>query len=430
MPLVANSACFSEDDIGSLKAHAVYGEDTRVELYDHPDPAVRELGRRSVFGMVRESWFTRWNICDPDNLQVDGTKHGEFYELCPEVKFWDQPRISLCSATLIDEDLVLTARHCVATDEECEATRFIGGLYYEDETEFHHLTRNDVFHCKKRVAIPGNDAVIIQLDRPVGPNYAPAAVASTEVVINDSIKSFGFPLGIPMKVADSCKILGIGPSVGGGLEIHNNCESFDGNSGAGAFSEDNELFGVLSSGAGSIRPAPGRDCKVLTRYTEDGYLEEFPDTEAQLASFVTAKEAIDALCAQDWPSSLCGTDAVCGDDLCTGAETFANCAEDCEQATCGDGVCTLDEDFSCPTDCGDRDEVAECNPLSNTDAGISVGDSDAGITPSEENSGCGCQSGRANTTGRLVPFLVLLLSLILRRLKTRWDDETASTQLE
>jgi hypothetical protein len=46
-------------------------------------------------------------------------------------------------------------------------------------------------------------------------------------------------------------------------------------------------------------------------------------------------------------------DTLCGDHVCSGSETLANCPEDCTAApVCGDGVCNGGETpASCPADC-------------------------------------------------------------------------------
>jgi hypothetical protein len=59
-------------------------------------------------------------------------------------------------------------------------------------------------------------------------------------------------------------------------------------------------------------------------------------------------------------------DTLCGDGVCSGAETQANCPEDCTAAAvCGDGVCNGGETpASCPTDCPVSPVCGDgvCNP--------------------------------------------------------------------
>lgn len=48
----------------------------------------------------------------------------------------------------------------------------------------------------------------------------------------------------------------------------------------------------------------------------------------------------------------CSSSPVCGDGVCSGpSETAATCPVDCVPATCGDCICSFGEAQSCPWDC-------------------------------------------------------------------------------
>ena len=66
------------------------------------------------------------------------------------------------------------------------------------------------------------------------------------------------------------------------------------------------------------------------------------------------KTAWDNLCVQECQQengSKCPSN-VCGDTVCSGAETCESCLKDCGACACGDGKCqTSESDASCPADC-------------------------------------------------------------------------------
>jgi hypothetical protein len=63
----------------------------------------------------------------------------------------------------------------------------------------------------------------------------------------------------------------------------------------------------------------------------------------------------DGLCnGSETPASCpadCSGSSVCGDGTCDPGETAANCAVDCVPAACGDCVCSYGETAACPWDC-------------------------------------------------------------------------------
>lgn len=433
--------CASE--VGVVGAPAIYGEDSRVELEAYPDGTLREIGRASVFAMSRANWFDEWHLCDPENLVSSARTHGEFDELCPEVRFADQLAIADCSATLIDDDLVLTANHCVVDEEACARTRFIGSVYLEPGGALHRITRDDVYHCAGWVASPvGRDMVILQLDRPVAAPYRPAVVSSRPVALGDPLAVVGFPAGLPMKVAADCSVLRFPAS---GATFRSNCDVFGGNSGSGVFDASGEIVGVMTLGAGSYRPDLMRGgCRTLTEYDLEGRLLSAPGAAPQLSEAEMMASAITTLCESGWPTPLCGTAAVCGDGRCTGRETNATCAADCAAPSCGDGRCSPGEDYTCVEDCGERDS-AECMPPA--DAGVDGGVEDAGVdaglvsddasvnrvdasfatdtgsaapdggsvTPPSAPSGCACAVHTSSGSSALPWMVVLALWTIRRR---------------
>ena len=109
---------------------------------------------------------------------------GERANLCPDEKFREQPIGAFCSGSLVGEDLVMTAGHCVKNDSDCADTRMVFGyaIKKEGEAAVTTLPSGEVYSCSKIVkrflgGEPGSDNpegqhlgadfALIQLDRKV-----------------------------------------------------------------------------------------------------------------------------------------------------------------------------------------------------------------------------------------------------------------------
>jgi hypothetical protein len=372
--------CAAHPDAGVRIEPAIYGDDDRVEAIDHPDPDLVARARQSVVALVRGERWASWRLCDELDVGPDAAPDLiEDQELCDTERFATQPVGSSCSATLIDVDLVITAAHCVPDDAACASMRIVLGYELDGDGSVRAIPRSDVHACRRRIEAPdGLDVVMLELDRPVAATYRPAPIAATPVAPGDPLRIIGFPLGIPMKIADGCEVI----STTSDGRFRSDCDAFPGNSGSGVFNEANELVGIHSSGPGSVRPRAPGECKIYTVYTQDGRLEGVTDIP-QLSNQEPVGSTIDALCAETRPGALCGDDSSCGDGICSSDETVDGCALDCDAPVCGDGVCDPGEDFSCVPDCGERDRATECG--SGGDAGVDAGADtvDAAVTDAE-----------------------------------------------
>jgi hypothetical protein len=296
-------------------------------------------------------------------------------ELCRDERFALEPTAAFCTATLIAEDLVLTAGHCVLDQIECDDTTVIFGYEASTSSALQPLDPADIYGCAELLVMSSGsgsapDYAVLRLDRAV-PDREPARVARDvrSLPLGFPIAIAGHPIGLPLKITDDGEVVQLPDDYEGqepeyfGADI----DTFPGNSGSGAFFDGTgaprALVGILSASLtfARYRHDYQRDC--------DRY-ERWPSVTIWLTY---AHRAVAALCEElslgSYPELCgCGDDScdvahedgavcaadcgdTCGDALCLGSESAETCEEDCP--TCGDGTCGLGED--CCADCGCAD---------------------------------------------------------------------------
>lgn len=286
-----------EDERGEARMHVVYGTDDRGEVYDEPSETLAEIARESVVALISHRWLTR----QPDGTwNVESENAAERHGLCLDERYSQQVAAADCSGTLIAEDWVLTAGHCVWSESKCRSYAFAFNYFYRAPGELASIDDNAVYQCKRLVFVdaePGGDApvdlAIVQLDRSVQ-GFRPAALApSSQVPLRTALVLIGTTAGIPIKIDRGGRVQSYVGSPSRGFKA--NVDSFVGSSGSGLFSSSGSLVGVLSRGQNDYRMAG--DCKV-SRVLDDTLGDE---------TSYWAELAVSRLCEDaEAPRTLCG----------------------------------------------------------------------------------------------------------------------------
>ena len=320
--------------------------DRRVELREVEDPVLRRRLADSSAALV---YAHRLRFEGERAVRAAPTL-GRAKQLCPAERFAEEPSWPFCSGTLVDQDLVLTAGHCLGPDaaqaaERCQRIRVVFGYELAADGSVHDPAAGDVYACRRVAAYgrdprdpSGADFAVIQLDRSVSRDRTPVPLTERVPKPGDRLATAGYGAGLPLKVERAATVLAsLGPE-----QIETDGDTFAGGSGGGLYDAAGHLV-ALHVGGGVDWQFEGS----CTRAETDGRGEREQ----------RAAPAIDGLCRAGWPSALlCRTRPICGDGICSAGE-HRGCTLDCRPPVCGDGLCEAAERARCPADCAPYRDV-------------------------------------------------------------------------
>lgn len=254
----------------------VYGKDHRQDMFEVEDPEVRQLSKSTM------AVFSAQDLHKTSNgYKIASSPLGEYYELCPEEKFFHQPAAAFCSATLIAPTIVLTAGHCVEP-KDCNDTRFVFDFQYDvPHREVTMTDASKIYSCKKIIHRKSDyylDFALVQLDRPVQ-DRSPAKLASANIKVGEKLFMLGHPDGLPLKYSGEGMIHEQSPDF-----FYAYIDSFSGNSGSAVFSmQSKEIVGILARGVEDFYKDKRRNCyKVYDCKKNKCYGEEITNIEPVL----------------------------------------------------------------------------------------------------------------------------------------------------
>lgn len=226
----------------------IFGLDDRKNFYEMPPD--KQVLAKSTVAIVSKKMIKK----NPNgNFTLTGNSLIKMFNFCDDENFSHESHIANCSASLIKDDVILTAAHCVPPED---IAKYVAVFNYKiNANSLFGLTisSHDVVeldsHLFYQFDLPFMkiDLALIKLKSTV--SYPPLKVNfDVTNILGDAVFMLGFPLGIAQKLSDNAFVLG---SNWEQFSFRANLDGFSCNSGSPVFDEKtNSIIGVFVRGTG------------------------------------------------------------------------------------------------------------------------------------------------------------------------------------
>ncbi|MFP2911505.1 trypsin-like serine peptidase [Pyxidicoccus sp. 3LFB2] len=285
---------------GTSEQPVVYGTDNRTDVYAHANATLRARAQQSTVALMSPSDYTVNATTGVVTFTASTLQSA--YNLCSTERFLSDLTPAFCSGTLIDDDLVLTAGHCITSASACTSTRFVFNFYRTSATGMQTVTSQDIFSCqsivvRQQATVNGRnlDYAIVKLDRAATPRFAPAPVrtATTGLSVGTNVTVIGSGSGIPFKIDSGGSVRDTRAAT---LDYFiATTDTFGGNSGSGVY----EMSGYTVAGIlvrGETDYVSSGSCTVVNKCTETGCRGE---------DITYVRPALEAYCGVATSTRLC-----------------------------------------------------------------------------------------------------------------------------
>ncbi|MCX5784491.1 MAG: serine protease [Elusimicrobia bacterium] len=184
--------------------------------------------------------------------------------LRPGEAFGSQPVGAFCSGSLVGEDIVMTAGHCVRFGAntkhgfKCEDFKAAFGFAVANSggSAPEKIAESEVYACKSVIkhlfTAADGDYALIKLDRKVAGHKALAVNRGAGLKKGDEIFVIGHPSGLPLKVAAGATVRDASKAAYYVTDL----DTFEGNSGSPVFNAKTKAVeGILVRGDKDFKPA-------------------------------------------------------------------------------------------------------------------------------------------------------------------------------
>ncbi len=267
---------------GSPGEKVIYGSDDRLDLYQVQNTRDIQLADSTV-ALMKSDKLTAHGA----QFDIAGEPFGTSLGLCTTEPFYNQPSAAFCSGSLVADDIIITAGHCITDAESCASMKFVFGYAVKAAGVYPtSATADNVVGCKEIIGrkqeSAGADFAVIRLDRKIT-NHAPLKInRATDLKAGDHVGVIGHPSGLPVKLAFGESKVRTVDTRG---YFMTNLDTYGGNSGSAVFNAKTGLVeGILVRGETDFVYQNG--CQVSNVCPADGCRGEDVTKIGELAAMI------------------------------------------------------------------------------------------------------------------------------------------------
>lgn len=264
-PAANETATYNNQNKDEISAKVIYGTDGRLDYYQVTDERIKNLAQSTVALIESSSLSVKGNT-----TLISGSTFQQSQLLCSTEKFKDQQAGAFCSGSLVGEDVIMTAGHCITSVSDCANTKFVFGYTLTSaQALYTTVASQDVYSCasiiNRKLESSGIDYALIKLDRKVTDRKVLPIRRTGEVQIGDQLIVIGHPSGLPTKITTGGAVRKIANSG----YFTANTDTYGGNSGSAVFNANTGLIeGILVRGDADY--VYRGNCRVSNVCTDEG----------------------------------------------------------------------------------------------------------------------------------------------------------------
>jgi V8-like Glu-specific endopeptidase len=266
--LVLTTQVFAKTSVtpSSLIPKVIYGDDDRMDVYESNDNLMKEIALSTAAQILNN------NLVEHNGVYTTKAETLAESGMCKTERFANQLTAGNCSGFLVAPDKLVTAGHCVNSDQECSEHYWV--FDYANKTaeqKSFTFNKDQVYRCtkiieRKKDMVTQTDYAVVQLERPVVGRAGLTIRTEGKPADDAEFIVIGHPTGLPTKITSAAKMRNNKNDV----YFITNSDTYGGNSGSVVVdSKTGIVEGILVRGDTDYTRVD-QSCLVSVKRPQDG----------------------------------------------------------------------------------------------------------------------------------------------------------------